>query len=208
MPAPLQLSGSRFGHLLVIGRSHQDRFRAWAWLCRCDCGAYVSVRGPTLKAGRTSACSSCANRESSTTHGKSATDLYRRWQAMKARCRQPSNKNYHNYGGRGISVCARWSKFENFAADMGPTFEPELELDRIDVNGNYEPANCRWVDQITQQRNSRGNRILTFRGRSMTVVEWAEEAGVKANTIQTRLRRKWPVERALIELANRENGNG
>ena len=92
--------------------------------------------------------------------------------------------------------------FESFASDMGPTFSPELELDRIDVNGNYEPGNCRWVARVAQQRNRRNNRILTFAGRSQTVVEWAEEIGVKANTIQTRLRRGWPIERVLLEIAN------
>lgn len=204
MPTPLNLTGQQFGHLTALARTWKDNFHSWMWRCQCDCGAEVIVRGATLTAGRTSACHSCAARESSTTHGQSKSALYRRWQAMKARCTNPNHRQYEDYGGRGIRVCDRWlHSFENFAADMGSTFEPELWIDRIDVDGNYEPDNCRWETPPAQQRNKRNNHVLTFAGRSMTVTDWADEIGVKPNTLVYRLRRGWPLERAL-QLANGE----
>lgn len=202
MPAPLNLAGQRFGSLTVLERSGQDRFKAWIWRCRCDCGTVVNVRGSTLRAGSTSACAPCATSRANLTHGQSKTALYRRWQAMKARCTQPRNKHYANYGGRGIRVCDRWmNSFEAFAADMGSTFAEHLELDRIDVEGDYEPGNCRWADRVTQQRNRRNNVVITHGGQTLTVAEWAELTGLKPNTIVSRMRRGWPAER-LLELAN------
>ena len=204
MPAPLALTGQRFGHLTALDRAGKDQFHAWMWRCRCDCGAETVVRGSTLTAGRTSACASCATRESNTTHGKSDSALYRRWRAMKARCTNPNTKHYPDYGGRGIRVCGRWlHSFENFVADMGSTFEPELWIDRIDVDGNYEPSNCRWATPLAQQRNKRNNHVLSFEGRSMTVTDWADEIGVKPNTLIYRLRRGWTLDRAL-DIANME----
>ena len=203
MPAPLNLTGQTFGRLVVLDRSHRANGQSWKWRCRCECGRTVTVQGSILKAGLTRACQSCANAASNTTHGLSDTPLYRRWQAMKARCGNPNNKHFANYGGRGIAVCERWAtSFENFAADMGPTFDPSLELDRVDVNAGYCPDNCRWADRVTQQRNRRDSHLLTHNGRTLTVVEWAGELGVKPNTLYTRLRRDWPIERVLLELAN------
>lgn len=203
MPAPLNLMGQTFGRLVVLDRSHRDPGQSWKWRCRCECGRIVAVQGSILKAGLTRACQSCANAGGSTTHGLSRSALYGRWQAMKARCGNPNNQQYANYGGRGITVCERWlASFENFAADMGPSFDPSLELDRINVNAGYCPENCRWTDRVTQQRNRRTNHLLTHQGRTQTVADWADELGVKANTLITRIRRGWPAERVLLELAN------
>jgi hypothetical protein len=130
---------------------------------------------------------------------------------MLARTSQPTHRQWHNYGGRGITVCDRWLDFEAFAEDMGPTFDTSLELDRIDVNGPYSPGNCRWASRIDQQRNRRNNHRVTWQGRTLTVQDWSEMLGLKPNTIITRLRRGWPVDRAmskdvdpslLLELAN------
>ena len=212
MPKRLELTGQRFGKLTVIRRSHQDQWQAWVWACQCDCGTEVPVRGATLKAGSTAACASCAAVERNTTHGQSRTPLYARWRAMIERTRNSNSDEFRNYGGRGISVCERWSSFENFASDMGPTFRPELTLDRLDVDGNYEPDNCRWATQRDQQRNKRTNHVVTWRGRSLVVTDWAELLGLNPNTVVHRLRRGWTVERALtkdadpavlLDLANR-----
>jgi hypothetical protein len=132
-------------------------------------------------------------------HGQHGTPLYGRWHGMRQRTSNPRHRYYSNYGGRGITVCDRWNSFENFAADMGPTFSPELELDRIDNDGPYSPENCRWATRRQQQRNRRGNRILTLAGRSQSVADWADELGVKANTLHARLYKGWPVERVLTE---------
>lgn len=203
MPAALDLTGRRFGSLVALDRVGQDRFGAWMWRCQCDCGVEVEVRGATLAAGRTSACASCATSRASTTHGQSNSALYSRWQSMKARCTDPANKHYQNYGGRGIRVCERWlHSFENFSADMSATFDECLEIDRVNVNGDYSPENCRWADRITQQRNRRNNSRITYGGHTRTVVEWAEVLRMKPNTLTTRIRRGWPTERVLREIAN------
>lgn len=138
----------------------------------------------------------------STTHGKSKSPLYIRWRAMRARCQNKKSKHYRNYGGRGIFICERWSEFENFAADMGGSFIEEMELERKDNNGNYEPSNCIWVSRETQQRNRRSNHLVSIEGVSKTLVEWQEETGIKANTILTRIRRGWP-EKRILEIANK-----
>ncbi|MEU5323033.1 hypothetical protein AB0G67_40715 [Streptomyces sp. NPDC021056] len=118
---------------------------------------------------------------------------------MLRRTSSPSHQFYAYYGGRGITVCERWREsFEAFASDMGPSFSPGLELDRIDTDGNYEPSNCRWATRTQQARNVRSNRKITFRGHTMTVSEWAELLGLKASTVRSRLNKHgWPVERAL-----------
>lgn len=211
MPPRLDLAGQRFGRLLAIKRSHQDKFGAWLWLCICACGKRVLVRGSTLNAGRTSACASCATSAASTTHGATGTPLYQRWRAMLDRCENPCHRGWRDYGGRGIKVCNEWHQFEAFARDMGPTFEVGLELDRIDVDGHYEVSNCRWVTHAEQQRNKRSNHLITWSGRTMVVTDWAVALGIKPNTLVYRLRRGWPLDRAmtagvsadvLLELAN------
>ncbi|GHH57586.1 hypothetical protein [Lentzea cavernae] len=116
---------------------------------------------------------------------------------MLDRVGNSQHRQYNNYGGRGITVCDRWRRFEAFAEDMGATFKPELELDRIDVNGNYRPSNCRWITHAEQQRNKRTNHIVSFAGRTQTVQDWAELLAIKPNTLIYRLRRGWSTERAL-----------
>jgi hypothetical protein len=117
---------------------------------------------------------------------------------MKARCGNEKGSEFHNYGGRGITVCPRWlHSFENFAADMVAEFSEDLELDRVDVNGNYEPGNCRWATRKVQQRNKRDNHFVTIGAKTQTVQDWAEQLGIKPNTIVTRLRRGWDVADAL-----------
>lgn len=197
MPAALELSGQTFGQLVVRHRSRKDTSGAWMWLCQCACSRWVEVRGATLNAGRTSACASCATRVSSTKHGATGTPLYGRWRAMLNRCELRSHSDWSNYGGRGITVCARWHEYEAFAADMGPTFESHLELDRIDVDGNYEPSNCRWATRVQQQNNKRSNHVVTWLESSRSLTEWSEMLGIKPNTLLYRIRRGWPVERAM-----------
>ena len=206
MPARLELAGQRFGYLTVIERSHQDRWRAWIWKCQCDCAAVVFVLGATLKAGNTSSCQPCAVQRiaaKNTTHGHARTPLYQRWRSMLGRTGNPNDPAYHNYGGRGIDVCPEWHQFEAFLRDMGPTFKPELTLDRIDVNRGYSPDNCRWITLQEQQFNKRTNHTVTWRGETKTVTEWAAEIGINANTLIYRLRRGWPTQRAMTTPSQR-----
>lgn len=124
---------------------------------------------------------------------------YRAWESMLRRCNNPSQDSYPQYGGRGIRVCARWASFENFRADMGECLDG-LTLDRRDPEGHYEPDNCRWADQPTQQRNRRNNHLLTFQGETKTLSEWAREKGIKWKTLRARIEdHGWAVERALSE---------
>ena len=129
------------------------------------------------------------------------TRLYRIWGAMKTRCQNPNASGYENYGGRGIKVCDDWQEywpFHDWAVTNG--YADDLSLDRIDVNGNYEPANCRWPTRVVQANNTRTNRFITFNGKTMTSREWDRELGFRSGTISDRLNTLgWDVERALTE---------
>jgi hypothetical protein len=123
--------------------------------------------------------------------------LYRIWRGMVGRCTNPRRKDYARYGGRGVEVCARWLRFENFVADMAPKPAHEFQVDRIDNNGPYSPENCRWATPEQQARNRRD--LVEFRGERLTRVEWAERTGIDKDRIGQRLRYGWSVERALTE---------
>lgn len=115
---------------------------------------------------------------------------------MMSRCRNPRSHNYDKYGGRGIIVCPQWTSFEAFLHDMGE--RPDgTSLERLDVNGDYEPSNCRWATQKEQCRNTRTNRYITACGVTRTLIEWAEVTGIKRGTIAYRLNNGWPTEQAL-----------
>jgi hypothetical protein len=165
MTAVIDLSGQRFGRLAVLGRAQRAKPEAY-WHCRCDCGVEVVVNGCRLRNGNTRSCG-CLRRETAAINGDHNVShgyarmgirrhpLYSVWSGMRTRCRNPNNKNWKDYGGRGITVCERWDKFENFLADMGERPGPSYSIDRIDVEGNYEPGNCRWATPTEQVRNRR-----------------------------------------------------
>jgi hypothetical protein len=131
-------------------------------------------------------------------HGRSFTRAYGSWSVMLKRCLTPSAEKYPAYGGRGIAVCERWLSFENFVADMGKP-PVGMTIDRIDNDGPYEPANCRWATAKQQSRNSRRNRWLTHDGISLPLCDWAQRVGLHRTTIAARLGLGWPVARALTE---------
>lgn len=139
----------------------------------------------------------------SRTHGMSnpATPLYMVWRNMKNRCLNKHTKDYHLWGGRGITVCQKWLKFEGFYEDMFSSYKKGLTLDRIDNNGNYCKENCHWATQTEQANNTRNierARRYSYNGRSLTVSQWAGEIGLKRNTLHMRLQQyMWPVEKAL-----------
>jgi len=176
------------------------------WICQCDCGNQIKVRGYSLRSRHTESCG-CYHLEKAAEagkqnrkHGKSGTAEYMIWSAVKARCYNSSNTAYEHYGGRGIKVCERWHKFENFYADMGKRPSPRHSIERVDNNGDYEPDNCHWATQREQVNNRRNNRIVEYDGKSHTVAEWARIKGMNRYTLYNRLfTYKWPVERALTE---------
>lgn len=199
---------------MVLSESGKDTHGATRWQCRCLCGTLTTARGSHLTSGRTSSCGCGVAKKAREprTHGQTNSPLYRRWRGMLARCENSNNPEFRNYGGRGIKVCDAWHAFEAFFADMGATFSGNLELDRRDNNGNYEPGNCHWITRGDQQHNKRSNHRVGWRGRDLTIQQWSELLGIKANTLIYRLLRGWTVERAmtfgvdpkkLLELANK-----
>jgi hypothetical protein len=123
------------------------------------------------------------------------------WAAMLRRCRNPNTKDYPNYGGRGIRVCERWSKFANFYADLGPRPSRNHSIERRENDGNYEPGNCYWATRAEQANNKRNNRLITAHGKTQTLAQWASELRMTPYAITFRLRSGWNVERALSEPA-------
>jgi len=189
--------GNKYGRLTVIasaGYSSNSNAKP-QWLCKCDCGnEYVGI-GVALKNGNTASCGCLrrdVSRELNTTHGMKGTKIYNTWQAMLNRCKLPSNKSYHRYGGRGITVCDRWKSFENFLEDMGEPNKGE-SIDRINNDGNYEPSNCKWSDDKTQSRNKSTNVWLEANGTTMIMADWAKRLGCHSITIKARLARGWNV---------------
>jgi hypothetical protein len=149
------VTGQRFGRLTAI--TVQSKDSKTKWRCQCDCGNFTVTRLDALRSGATQSCG-CRKAETdqmrSRTHGKTGTFEHICWQNMHQRCRTPARRDYKYYGGRGIRVCSRWAKFENFLADMGEC-PPGYSIERIDVNGNYEPANCKWIPIGDQSNNTR-----------------------------------------------------
>jgi hypothetical protein len=172
MIAILDISGRRYGRWIVVERSF-DVVRPGngpRWLCRCDCGTERAVYAHALHAGSKSC--GCSKRDNA---GNAARNnpAFQSWATMVQRCRNPRNTNFPNYGGRGITVCDRWRTFAGFIGDMGP--RPDgTSLDRIDVNGNYEPGNCRWATAKEQTRNTRRN---VFESHEPEQIRWLHGLG-------------------------------
>ena len=155
---PLELSGKTFGKLRVLGLAAAKPDGARWWVCACECGGTKEARAADLSRGAIQSCG-CFRRDvpkDRATHKGSSTRLYRIWQAMRDRTGNPHASRYSYYGGRGISVCAEWQSFEIFREwALSNGYAPNLSIDRIDNDGNYEPANCRWATQQMQVRNRR-----------------------------------------------------
>lgn len=155
----IDLTGKRFGRLTVSGRNTENDMRNGAmWDCICDCGVSKTISSNALRRGATISCG-CYKRENTSIvkrkHGLHGVDEYEVWINMLGRCRNKHKKEFKNYGGRGIKVCERWSEFNNFIKDMGKRPSKFHSLDRIDVNGDYDPQNCRWSTKTEQARNKR-----------------------------------------------------
>lgn len=130
-------------------------------------------------------------------HGMSGTRPNNIWKHMKNRCSNSKNKHYIEYGARGIKVCERWLKFENFWTDMKNGYANNLTLDRIDNNGNYEPNNCRWVTRKEQSNNTRRNHLITYNSKTMSLSQWARDLGINCHTLKTRINQNsWSIQRA------------
>lgn len=213
----VDLTGMKFGRLTVLSNDGFDiqpnGDRRHKWLCLCDCGNQKSIRGSLMKNGTTASCG-CFRKEATrlrlTKHGASAgghTPEYRAWAGVIQRTTNPKNTYYSDYGGRGIKVCDRWrSSFQNFLDDMGHKPSKGHSIDRIDVNGNYEPDNCRWVTNEVQANNKRNNFNIEFQGEMKTVTQWAEIIGINRMALKYRLK-NWTLEKALSKQKYNRNGH-
>ena len=199
------LTGKTFGRLSVLARAANNKDHKAVFLCRCSCGTELLVAGVSLTSGNTRSCG-CLHREGlvarNTRHGCHNHKLYGVWLNMKQRCR--SNKpRYKAWHGRGIKVCTLWASdftaFEKWALLNG--YEEHLTIDRIDVNGDYCPENCRWISKQEQAYNKTNTRYLTYKGETKCVAEWAlyaETLGIGKGTFRNRLYGLgWDIERAL-----------
>lgn len=204
----LDLTGQKFGKLTVdeLGEYYisPKGAKSKQWKCRCECGNFTLATTIQLRNGYKLSCG-CYKREraatSHQTHGMYGKRLYNIHSSMMQRCTNPKYKSYSNYGGRGIKVCEEWFSFECFQDwAMANGYTDELTIDRIDVDGNYEPSNCRWATSKAQNNNRSNNRLLTFNGETHTMSEWADITGIKYQVLACRiLNHKWPVERALTQ---------
>lgn len=190
-------AGDRFGKLIAVAFHHSSANRSSYWLYSCDCGGEVIARNTHVRKGDVSSCG-CIRRERFMKHDMSQTSLFVAWVNMRNRCYKEDNDMFALYGGRGITVCARWlESFQNFYDDMGDKPTDKHSLDRIDSNGNYEPNNCRWSTNHVQTRNRRSNRFYEFKGERLCLSDLAEKYGFKYACINKRLMLGWTIEKAL-----------
>lgn len=194
----IDLTGQEFGRIKVLQRAPNDGERIM-WLCKCNCGNEIVIDGKHLKCGYTKSCG-CLRREKRQTHAMSKTRLYKIWCGMKTRCCNPKNERYKDYGARGITICDEWIndfyEFYKWANRNG--YEEHLTIDRIDVNGNYSPENCRWVSLAEQNRNRRNTVLLSHNGITQTMQWWANKLNMYPATISKRYHKGWSDEECLF----------
>lgn len=200
----IDMVGRKYGKLVVLRENGRSHNRSVKWECICDCGKVVTVDGTSLRNGHTTSCG-CNRYRKLNKYSIIHKRLYQIWASMKDRCSNPNNSNYKWYGGKGISVCDEWKNnfetFYNWSIENGYIEDAERGLytiDRIDTEGDYAPSNCRWVDTKKQSRNKTNNHYLTYNGVTKTLTDWADEVGILATTIDSRIRKHgWSVEKAL-----------
>lgn len=210
--------GRKFNRLRVVRKITPVRCRSdrvhFTWECVCRCGKTKEVRGNHLLKGLVQSCG-CLQKETmarngkgTRTHGKTGSVEHRAWIAIKQRCCDQNSESWNNYGGRGIKICDRWMSFDNFIKDMGMRPSPKHSINRKDNNGDYTPCNCEWAVAKVQQRNKRTNRLITYKGVTRCIAEWAEVTGLHKVTIKLRLDRGWSTQRTLTTPSMRSGRGG
>lgn len=215
----IDLTGQKFGKLEVIARSPRTNKKLEVfWVCFCDCkeSPFLEVLSYCLRSGRRTDCG-CIGRNNrvtaSTIHGLSKSPEYRNWQHLRDRCNNKNSDSFHHYGGRGITVCDRWLHGEDgvhpflcFLEDMGKRPTPEHSIDRKDVNGNYELANCRWATDIEQRYNTTRTILVTYQDKTENLDYWSCYTGISADNLYRRIfETEWEVERAFFTPLRKSN---
>lgn len=195
------LTGKKFGNLTVVKKVERKN-RSNQWLCKCDCGKEVVCYQYNLERGTSTSCGCLRSyyaKKTRSCHGESTGKLYKKWSSIKTRCYNKNTPCYKNYGGRGIKMCDEWLDFWNFrewAYKNG--YSEGLTLERIDVNGNYEPSNCKWIPMEEQAINKRNNSFIEYGGKRQTISQWSKELGVGKEVLSYRYRAGWAPEECLF----------
>lgn len=225
MPNFIDLTGQRFGRWEALGQAQRHYTKSGRpivmWRCRCDCGTVRDVDGLSLRSGKSVSCGCYRadnsremmvkhNIENAKYDGPYNHRLYNSWYGMIERCYNKKHKSYHNYGGRGITVCDEWRKsylsFREWALSNG--YKDYLTVDRIDVNGNYEPSNCRWATTKEQGNNRRTNHMVEANGEVHTLTQWADIFGVRLDRVQYYVKRGYSGERFFKKMMSLSKNRG
>lgn len=199
----IDLTGEKYGRWTVVENLGYTGPKKYYW-CRCECGTERRVPHGDLHSGKSKSCG-CLKSElqtiRNTTHGKRDTRLFSIWSGMKTRCYNENTDSFKYYGGKGVIICDEWlNDFQTFYDwSMSNGYWDNLTIDRIDVNGNYAPDNCRWTTYKIQSTNRTNNHFVRINNETKALSEWAEESGINYHTVQDRLRRGWSHEAALFE---------
>lgn len=195
-----EMIGKRFGNWIVLEKTDErdKQHGTIRYLCKCDCGKLQVVNGYSLRKGISKYCTSCKNskRFSNSIRSKNIR-LNNIYNGMVNRCYYKSNREYKNYGGRGITICKEWleNKMAFYEWSLENGYQNNLTIDRINVNGNYEPSNCRWATKIEQANNTRTNRTIEYNGEKKTLAEWARILNMSQQKLRYRLN-NWNIEKA------------
>jgi hypothetical protein len=189
------LAGRRIRSLVVVSLDYVHPVKGALWLCLCDCGKQWVTTGTSIRYGSVTSCGCQGLKRAQlakTTHGasrrvdgKNRTPEYRSWAGLRNRCNNPSNRSFHDYGARGITVCERWNDFAAFYSDMGPR-PAGTSIERINNDLGYSPSNCCWATRTQQNRNTRRNRFISINGKKMPISQAAEEMGISKSSVRRR----------------------
>lgn len=195
------LTGHKYGDLVVEYPTKSDSKGRRHWFCRCACGASCEVPAAELRRStrpkRDCGCKTSDRLRTKLTHGMSKTRQYKVWCNMLGRCNNPNHPQFRHYGERGIKVCPQWTSFSAFWSDMERDYSVGAYLDRIDVNGRYERSNCRWVTPRISSENRRNAILVELNGELMNLSEAARRLGVCYGALFLRIKRGWPMDRVL-----------
>lgn len=188
------IAGEKFNKLTVLNKTNEKANKTYLWLCECECGNLTKVKKWNITSGNTRSCG-CLKVESikkvgqqNISHGMRYTKIYKIWESMKRRCNNEKAERYASYGGRGITYCEEWEKFDGFYEWVKESgYKEGLSIDRIDVDGNYEPSNCRWVTLEQQSFNKTNSRKVHYKDKELTIAELAKKTGKSYHLLYQRI---------------------